>query len=93
MSPTSSNASRLLDVSVATVDVAAIDYFVKPSDDERVELAVEHARRHIASREMDQLRAPKLALLQEENVPVTPASRAIATTALEVVAKAGSVFA
>ncbi|HEU4993723.1 MAG TPA: LytTR family DNA-binding domain-containing protein [Gemmatimonadaceae bacterium] len=45
-------------------EVAAIDYLVKPFDDERFELALQRARRMIELREVDKLRTRLLSVLQ-----------------------------
>jgi two-component system, LytTR family, response regulator len=45
-------------------EVAAVDYLVKPFDDERFEQALQRARRMIELRQVDQLRAKLLSVLQ-----------------------------
>jgi two-component system LytT family response regulator len=45
-------------------DVAAVDYLVKPFDDERFEQALQRARRIIELNEVDQLRSRLLSVLQ-----------------------------
>jgi two-component system, LytTR family, response regulator len=47
-------------------EVAAIDYLVKPFDDERFEQALQRARRMIELREVDKLRSRLLSVLQGE---------------------------
>jgi two-component system LytT family response regulator len=47
-------------------EVAAVDYLVKPFDDERFEQAMQRARRMIELREVDKLRSRLLAVLQGE---------------------------
>ena len=62
-------------------DVAAVDYLVKPFDDERFEQALQRARRLIELRDVDQLRSRLLSVLQGERasdseIPATaPATR------------------
>lgn len=61
-------------------DVAAVDYLVKPFDDERFEQAMQRARRQIELREVDHLRTRLLSVLQGEratdaDVPTPPAPR------------------
>ncbi len=45
-------------------EVAAVDYLVKPFDDDRFEAALQRARRILELREVDQLRSRLLAVLQ-----------------------------
>ncbi|AHG89372.1 response regulator receiver [Gemmatirosa kalamazoonensis] len=54
-------------------DVAAVDYLVKPFDDERFEEAFRRARRRLALEGMDRLRAQLLGVLQGTPAPATPA--------------------
>jgi two-component system LytT family response regulator len=49
---------------LAAFDVAAVDYLVKPFDDERFEQALQRARRIIELKEVDQLRSRLLSVLQ-----------------------------
>ncbi|MEO8620500.1 MAG: LytTR family DNA-binding domain-containing protein [bacterium] len=49
--------------------VAAVDYLVKPFDDERFEEAFRRARRAIAAKDMGQLREKLLAILQHGDAP------------------------
>jgi two-component system LytT family response regulator len=56
-------------------DVAAVDYLVKPFDDERFEEAFRRARRRLALEGIDRLRAQLLAALQgNAAAPATPAA-------------------
>jgi len=59
-------------------DVAAVDYLVKPFDDERFEQALQRARRIIELNEVDKLRSKLLSVLQGDRAidregPVPPA--------------------
>ena len=47
-------------------EVAALDYLVKPFDDERLEQALHRARRSLELQEVERLRSRLLAVLQEE---------------------------
>ena len=49
-------------------DVAAIDYLVKPFDDERFEQAFRRARRSLALEGVDRARAQLLAMLRESEL-------------------------
>jgi two-component system, LytTR family, response regulator len=49
-------------------EVAAVDYLVKPFDDERFEQALQRARRIIELNEVDRLRSKLLSVLQGERV-------------------------
>lgn len=49
---------------VEAFDLAAVDYLVKPYDDERFEQAFRRARRHVELEEMSRLRGRLLAVLQ-----------------------------
>ena len=49
---------------VRAFELAALDYLVKPFDDERFELALERARRAVELHEVDRLRSQLLAALQ-----------------------------
>jgi len=60
-------------------DVAAVDYLVKPFDDERFEQALQRARRIIELNEVDKLRSKLLSVLQgggdraiDRDAPVAP---------------------
>jgi two-component system LytT family response regulator len=55
-------------------DVAAVDYLVKPFDDERFEEAFRRARRRLALEGVDRLRAELLAVLQGAGPTSTPAA-------------------
>lgn len=59
-------------------EVAAVDYLVKPFDDERFEQALQRARRILELREVDQLRGRLLSVLQggEERRAPAPSSSA-----------------
>jgi two-component system LytT family response regulator len=54
-------------------EVAAVDYLVKPFDDERFEQAVQRARRIIDLNEVDRLRSKLLSVLQGERAIDRPA--------------------
>jgi two-component system LytT family response regulator len=55
-------------------EVAAVDYLVKPFDDERFEQAVQRARRMLELREVDKLRSRLLSVLQgDRRAEVPPA--------------------
>src|ERR671937_302239 len=49
---------------LAAFEVAAVDYLVKPFDDERFEQALQRVRRMIELREVDKLRSRLLTVLQ-----------------------------
>jgi two-component system, LytTR family, response regulator len=51
---------------LAAFEVAAVDYLVKPFDDERFEQALQRARRMIALKEVDGLRSRLLSVLHGE---------------------------
>lgn len=53
-------------------NVAAIDYLVKPFDDERFEDAFRRARRRLSLEGLDRARAQLLAMLQESESPTKP---------------------
>lgn len=53
-------------------DLAALDYLVKPFDDERFEQAFRRARRHVELEEMGELRERLLAVLDTSPRPSTP---------------------
>lgn len=69
---------------LAAFDVAAVDYLVKPFDDERFEQAFRRARRMIDLRQVDRLRSQLLSVLQgpgerradAQAVPAPPESSA-----------------
>jgi two-component system LytT family response regulator len=64
---------------LAAFDVAAVDYLMKPYDDERFEEAFRRARRRLALEGVDRLRTQLLAVL--ESVPdAAPSSRADSPT-------------
>jgi two-component system LytT family response regulator len=56
---------------IQAFDVAAVDYLVKPFDDERFEQAFRRARRHLTLAGLDRLRGQLLAVLQEAPAPPT----------------------
>jgi two-component system LytT family response regulator len=58
---------------VQAFDVAAVDYLVKPFDDERLEAAFERARSRLALEGLGQLREKLLAVLQSPTEDVVPA--------------------
>lgn len=60
-------------------DVAAVDYLLKPFDDERFEQAFERARLMITLRTVNILRDRLMALLQGSPAPASPASASPAT--------------
>ncbi|MEO6211890.1 MAG: LytTR family DNA-binding domain-containing protein [Gemmatimonadaceae bacterium] len=53
-------------------NVAAVDYLVKPFDDERFEYAFRRARRTLSLEGLDRARAQLLAMLQESESPTKP---------------------
>ena len=57
-------------------ELAALDYLVKPFDDERFEQAFRRARRTIELREFGRLRERLIALLQNQSGPATAAAPA-----------------
>lgn len=58
---------------IQAFDVAAVDYLVKPFDDERFELAFQRARRLLTLEGMSRLRERLLAVLGDElSAPVSP---------------------
>ena len=59
---------------LAAFDLAAVDYLVKPFDDERFEQALQRARRHIELEEVDRLRNQLLAALQGGGAGTAPAT-------------------
>ena len=59
---------------VEAFNVAAVDYLVKPFDDERFEEAMKRARKVIAAHDMGKLRERLLAVLQHGDVPAPAAS-------------------
>ena len=63
---------------LAAFEVAAVDYLVKPFDDERFEQAFHRARRMLELREVDRLRSRLLSVLQGEratDVSAAPAPK------------------
>jgi two-component system LytT family response regulator len=61
--------------------VAAVDYLVKPFDDERFEEAFRRARRAIAAKDLGQLREKLLAILQHGDVPTSqPSTQPVAAS-------------
>jgi two-component system LytT family response regulator len=54
---------------IQAFDVAAVDYLVKPFDDERFEQAFRRARRHLTLAGLDRLRGQLLAMLQGSPAP------------------------
>lgn len=68
-------------------DVAAIDYLLKPFDDDRFEQAVARARKVIVLREVDQIRSRLSALLQRDSSSgeaATPRQRYLERIAVEM---------
>jgi two-component system LytT family response regulator len=61
-------------------ELAALDYLVKPFDDERFEQAFHRARRLIELRDMGKLREQLLAVLQQRGVEDSGASRGMEST-------------
>ena len=61
---------------VQAFDVAAVDYLVKPFDDERLEAAFERARSRLALEGLGQLREKLLAVLQSPTVADTQSAPA-----------------
>jgi len=59
---------------VKAFDLAAIDYLLKPFDDERFEQALARVRQAISSREINELRGRLAALLSDTPQPTDPAS-------------------
>jgi two-component system LytT family response regulator len=59
---------------VEAFDVAALDYLVKPFDDERFEQALKRARRAVELDEVDRLRGQLLAVLGGSGTPSEPAT-------------------
>jgi len=59
---------------LAAFELAAVDYLVKPFDDERFEQALQRARRMVELREVDKLRSRLLAVLQGERSSDVPAA-------------------
>ena len=57
---------------VQAFDVAAVDYLVKPFDDERLEAAFERARNRLSLQGMGQLREKLLAVLQSPDAGHSP---------------------
>jgi two-component system, LytTR family, response regulator len=57
---------------VKAFDVAALDYVLKPFDDDRFEQALQRARQMISMRELSTLRARLATLLQDTSVPPAP---------------------
>jgi two-component system, LytTR family, response regulator len=55
-------------------DLAAVDYLVKPFDDERFEQAFRRARRHVELEEMGELRERLLAMLGGSRAPASAAA-------------------
>jgi len=60
-------------------DLAAVDYLVKPFDDERFEQAFRRARRHVELEEIGELRERLLAVLDAGPRPSSPAASATAS--------------
>jgi two-component system, LytTR family, response regulator len=72
---------------IQAFDVAALDYLVKPFDDERFEQAFERARRLLRLEGMDRLREQLVAVLENTGVaPVSAARRTAAPRYLERIA-------
>ena len=68
---------------LAAFDLAAVDYLVKPFDDERFEQALQRARRHIELEEVARLRNQLLAALQGGGSATAPASAAGAEASVD----------
>jgi len=74
---------------LAAFEVAALDYLVKPFDDDRFEQALKRARRAVELGEVERLRGQLLAVLQGDGanaMPATPPSAAPTQGYLERVA-------
>jgi two-component system LytT family response regulator len=67
-------------------DVAALDYLVKPFDDERFEQAFARARRLIELRDLGKLREQLLAVLQQGGATTQPAAAPASSAYLERIA-------
>ena len=67
-------------------ELAAVDYLVKPFDDERFEQAFRRAQRIIELEEMGRLREQLLQLLQEGAAPATPPAPGATSPYLERIA-------
>ena len=67
-------------------DVAALDYLVKPFDDERFEQAFARARRLIELRDLAKLREQLLAVLQQSGATTQPAAAPASSAYLERIA-------
>jgi len=61
---------------LAAFDLAAVDYLVKPFDDERFEQAFRRARRLVELQQVDRLRSQLLAVLQGGDAASAPAPNA-----------------
>ena len=69
---------------VKAFEVAALDYLVKPFDDERFEHALQRARRAVELHEVDRLRGQLLAALQTAAPgPAMPATKCLERVAVE----------
>jgi two-component system LytT family response regulator len=72
---------------IQAFDVAAVDYLVKPFDDERFEQAFARARRQLRLEGMDRLREQLVAVLQDASpLAGTPAAQAPVSRYLERIA-------
>jgi len=71
---------------VEAFDVAAVDYLVKPFDDERLEAAFERARQRLALQGLGQLREQLLAVLQSPDGALTHSRTDAPTQYLERIA-------
>lgn len=71
---------------VEAFDVAAVDYLVKPFDDERLESAFERARQRLALQGLGQLREQLLAVLQSPDGALTRSRTDAPTKYLERIA-------
>jgi two-component system, LytTR family, response regulator len=67
-------------------DLAALDYLVKPFDDERFEQAFARARRLIELRDLGKLREQLLAVLQQGSAAAQPAAASASSPYLERIA-------
>ena len=73
-------------------DLAAVDYLVKPFDDERFEQAFQRARRYVELEEMGELRERLLAVLDTGRSAGSPASSSTAAALAPGERRAGSPY-
>jgi len=64
------------DHAVKAFELAALDYLVKPFDDERFEQSLKRARRAVELQDVDRLRGQLLAVLQQGVAPASPSAPA-----------------